>query len=68
MKGVLFVDAGNSWLDSDGWDIGTLRYSAGSGIRWQSPLGPIRIEFGIPLNRHKHDKTSIVLFSFGAPL
>jgi outer membrane protein insertion porin family len=68
LKGVVFVDAGNSWLDSDGWHLGNLRYAAGAGIRWQSPLGPIRIEFGIPLNRRKHDKTSVVLFSFGAPL
>ncbi len=68
LKGVVFFDAGNSWLDSDGWDLGDLRYAAGAGVRWQSPLGPIRIEFGIPLNRKKHDKTSVVLFSFGAPL
>jgi outer membrane protein insertion porin family len=68
LKGVVFFDAGNSWLDSDGWDIGDLRYAAGAGIRWQSPLGPIRIEFGIPLNKKKDDKTTVVLFSFGAPL
>jgi len=68
LKGVVFFDAGNAWLDNDGWDIGSLRYAAGAGIRWQSPLGPIRIEFGIPLNKKKHDKTSVVLFSFGAPL
>jgi outer membrane protein insertion porin family len=68
LKGVVFFDAGNSWLDSDGWDVGDLRYSAGAGVRWQSPLGPIRIEFGIPLNKKKDDKTAVVLFSFGAPL
>jgi outer membrane protein insertion porin family len=68
LKGVVFFDSGNSWLESKGWDLGDLRYSAGAGIRWQSPLGPIRIEFGIPLNRRQHDKTSVVLFSFGAPL
>lgn len=68
LKGVLFFDAGNSWLNSDGWDIGDLRYATGAGIRWQSPMGPIRIEFGVPLNKKKDDKTSFVLFSFGAPL
>ena len=68
VKGVVFFDAGNSWLDSDGWDLGTLRYTAGAGLRWQSPLGPIRIEFGIPLNKKRDDKTAVVLFSFGAPL
>ena len=68
LKGVVFFDLGNSWLDSDGWAIDDLRYAAGAGVRWQSPLGPIRIEFGFPLNRKKHDKTTVVLFSFGAPL
>ncbi len=68
LKGVVFVDAGNAWLDTDGYDFGNLRYAVGGGLRWQSPLGPIRIELGIPLNRHQHEKASIVLFSFGAPL
>ncbi|MEO6028147.1 MAG: outer membrane protein assembly factor BamA [Candidatus Binatia bacterium] len=68
LKGVVFFDAGNSWLDEDGWDITDMRYAAGAGVRWQSPLGPIRIEFGIPLNKKRDDKTSVVLFSFGAPL
>ena len=49
-------------------DVGEVRYAAGAGVRWQSPLGPIRIEFGVPLNKKKHDKTALVLFSFGAPL
>ncbi len=68
LKGVFFFDAGNAWLASKGYDLGDLRYAAGAGIRWQSPLGPIRIELGIPLNKHRHEKASIVLFSFGAPL
>ena len=68
LKGVFFFDAGNSWLDSDGWDLGDMRYATGAGVRWQSPLGPIRIEFGVPLNKKKNDKTTVVLFSFGAPL
>lgn len=68
LKGVAFFDAGNSWLDSEGWDLGDIRYAVGGGVRWQSPLGPIRIEFGFPLNKKKNDKTTVVLFSFGAPL
>ncbi len=68
LKGVLFVDTGNAWLDSEGYDFGNLRYSVGAGLRWQSPLGPIRIELGVPLNKHRHEKSSLVLFSFGAPL
>lgn len=68
LKGVVFADAGNAFLNSDGWDLGDMRYAAGAGVRWQSPLGPIRIEFGFPLNKQKNDRAAIVLFSFGAPL
>jgi outer membrane protein insertion porin family len=68
LKGVVFFDLGNAWLDSDGYALGDLRYSVGGGVRWLSPFGPIRIEIGYPLNRESQDKTSVVLFSFGAPL
>jgi outer membrane protein insertion porin family len=68
LRGVVFVDAGNAWLDEDGWDLGDVRYAVGGGVRWLSPLGPIRIELGFPLNRKRQDKSSVVLFSFGAPL
>ncbi len=68
LKGVVFVDAGNAWLADDGYDFGDLRYAVGGGVRWLSPLGPIRIEIGIPLNKESDEKSSVVLFSFGSPL
>ena len=33
------------------WGFRNLRYSAGFGFRWQSPIGPLRFEWGIPLDR-----------------
>ncbi|MCA9653634.1 MAG: outer membrane protein assembly factor BamA [Myxococcales bacterium] len=30
-----------------------LRYSVGFGFRWQSPIGPLRFEWGIPLDRQR---------------
>jgi outer membrane protein insertion porin family len=68
LKGVIFADVGNAWLDSNAYDLGDLRYAVGGGLRWLSPLGPIRIEIGFPLNRKQGEKASVVLFSFGAPL
>ncbi|MGD0022554.1 MAG: outer membrane protein assembly factor BamA [Smithellaceae bacterium] len=49
MKGVLFYDAGNTW--DYGYYIDDLRQSVGCGIRWYSPIGPLRIEYGYVLNR-----------------
>src|SRR5690606_17406115 len=33
------------------WRFRDLRYSLGLGFRWQSPIGPLRFEWGFPLDR-----------------
>jgi outer membrane protein assembly complex protein YaeT len=48
--GVLFVDAGNVWAGSWGISLGDLRYDVGPGIRYQTPVGPIRFDLGYQLN------------------
>ena len=68
LKGVIFLDTGDAWSNAEGYDLGSLRYAAGGGVRWLSPLGPIRIEIGFPLDRKRDEKSQVVLFSFGAPL
>jgi len=56
--GVVFLDGGNVWATDSG-DIGTsqesldlndLRYSAGVGLRYITPVGPIRLDWGFQLN------------------
>jgi outer membrane translocation and assembly module TamA len=47
---VLFLDAGNVWSDSGGIRLDDLRYAVGSGIRYQTPIGPFRFDFGYQLN------------------
>ncbi|MBI5062189.1 MAG: outer membrane protein assembly factor BamA, partial [Desulfatitalea sp.] len=44
VNGVVFYDTGNVYTDS--YDISDMRQSAGGGIRWLSPIAPIRIEYG----------------------
>ena len=52
LSGVAFVDAGNVWADPDGLigqDIGW-RYDVGPGLRYLTPIGPIRVDVGYQLN------------------
>lgn len=67
LNAVAFFDAGNAFTVADGIDLGKLRYAVGWGIRWLSPMGPLRIEVGYPLDPEVGESSSVVSFSFGAP-
>lgn len=47
---VVFVDAGNVWEGAGGIRLNDLRYAVGPGLRYQTPIGPIRVDFGYQLN------------------
>ncbi|HQK99371.1 MAG TPA: outer membrane protein assembly factor BamA [Smithellaceae bacterium] len=49
MKGVVFYDAGNTW--NSGIYLDDLCQTAGVGVRWYSPIGPLRLEYGWVLDR-----------------
>lgn len=65
MYGVLFFDVGQAedWLTADNFFS-----DAGLGIRWFSPIGPLRFELGFPFKRTSiyHD-ASVFEFSIGTP-
>ena len=63
-KGLVFVDSGRAYGVNE--TIGTnLTYTSGFGIRWVSPMGPIRVEWGTNLNRKPGEASSKVGFMFG---
>jgi outer membrane protein insertion porin family len=45
--------------------LGYLRTSTGFGIRWFSPLGPLRFEWGFPLNKLSYEESSVFEFTIG---
>ena len=67
LKGVLFFDAGNAFLAAQGITLNEMRMAAGGGFRWLSPIGPLRIEVGFPINPQPTDDKQTVMFSFGGP-
>ncbi|MDR3579897.1 MAG: outer membrane protein assembly factor BamA [Oryzomonas sp.] len=50
VKGVVFFDYGNSTSETFSKMFGSVLMSYGLGIKWASPLGPLVVEYGIPLN------------------
>ncbi|MBI5745641.1 MAG: outer membrane protein assembly factor BamA [Nitrospirae bacterium] len=65
IKGLLFFDAGKGFDDDEPISLDHIRYSAGTGIRWISPVGPLRLEWGYNLNRKEGEKQSQMEFSIG---
>ncbi len=64
LHGVCFLDMGNVWEKED-YDITDLRKSVGLGIRWLSPMGPLRIEWGYNFDRQEGDDKSNFEFRMG---
>lgn len=56
VKGVAFFDYGNAW--DGGFRPPKVLMSYGGGIRWASPMGPLRLEYGIPINPNPGESTS----------
>jgi outer membrane protein insertion porin family/translocation and assembly module TamA len=50
LSAVLFADAGNVWPGSWGVNLHDLRYDVGPGVRYLTPIGPIRADVGFQLN------------------
>jgi outer membrane translocation and assembly module TamA len=47
---VVFLDLGNAWLQSWDFNLNNLRYDVGPGLRYMTPVGPVRVDFGFQLN------------------
>lgn len=48
LKGLTFIDASQVFDDDEAFDLKTLKPAAGFGIRWITPIAPLRFELGWP--------------------
>jgi outer membrane protein insertion porin family len=62
---VAFYDTGNAWDEGQSVDLSEMRQSAGFGIRWMSPIGPFRLEWGYILDRQEGEPSSDWSFIIG---
>lgn len=60
-----FVDAGNVYAENESLSLGELRYSAGLGVSWFSPFGPLKLVLAKPLNAEDGDQTQTLQFQLG---
>ncbi|MEM6780834.1 MAG: outer membrane protein assembly factor BamA, partial [Pseudomonadota bacterium] len=69
VAGHAFSDFGSLFeLDDNGPEVAdesSIRVSAGAGISWRSPLGPIRVDVAVPIQEEDFDEDEIFRFSFG---
>jgi outer membrane protein insertion porin family len=62
--GIVFFDAGNVFSKDEPFSL-EARTSVGTGIRWLSPVGPLRLEYGRNLNPQPGEEEGILEFSVG---
>lgn len=78
LKGVVFADAGNAFGAGEPFTVAldlfkdgsnnyqqSLRTAVGAGLRWRSPFGPLRFEWGFPLKRTRSEQPVVFAFSIG---
>lgn len=72
VRGVVFYDMGNAFgVDENFFEFKEkdlplgMFHSVGFGVRWFSPLGPLRFEWGIPLTRRPEDEGILFEFTIG---
>ena len=65
----VFADAGGVWSDykSSAYVAGSegMRYSAGVGLLWASPIGPLKFSYGIPIKKKDSDQEQRFQFQIG---
>jgi outer membrane protein insertion porin family len=67
LRVALFFDIGNVYGFDTKFDPTDLRYGPGGGIRWQSPFGPIRVDYGLNIDRRAGEGPGAFHFSVGSP-
>lgn len=67
LQTALFLDTGNVWRDINNVEPWVLRYSAGTGLRIATPVGPLAFDYGFRLDRRFYE-SDIGAFHFSVGL
>ncbi len=62
---ALFFDDGNTWADWKSINFREIRPGAGLGFFYMTPVGPVRIDYGMKLDKKPGESAGVVNFSVG---
>jgi outer membrane protein insertion porin family len=62
---VTFLDGGNVWVKMNEMKPTDFKFAAGLGLRYNTPVGPVRIDYGRKLQREKGESAGELHFSIG---
>jgi outer membrane protein insertion porin family len=65
VSAVAFFDAGNAYAENENYSFTNMRADYGFGLRWNSPMGPLRFEWGFPINRRPGESAVVFNFTIG---
>ncbi len=65
LLGAVFVDAGNLLPDARDPGLNDMRYGIGGGLRYNLPIGPVRLDYGVNPNPRENEAFGAFHFSFG---
>jgi outer membrane protein insertion porin family len=65
LRWFTFLDGGQVFRSSESMNLGDLRYSYGLGLSWLSPVGPLKLSFGRPINDQPNDRLQSFQFQIG---
>lgn len=64
IKGAVFYDVGNVWAKSSDFGGGGFKAGTGLGLRIKTPIGPVKLDYGIPLNDEPGEEDKSGKFHF----
>jgi outer membrane protein assembly factor BamA len=62
---AVFMDGGNVFNRVTAFDFGELRGAMGLGVRYRSPIGPVRLDWGFKMDPRENERGSALHFSIG---
>ena len=65
IQGLVFFDIGNAYAKDESFGFSNIKKSVGTGIRWYSPIGPLRLEYGWVIGPKGDEASGNYHFSVG---